>query len=70
MAGDSKPLESRVPIHLKDSLEALQMSRRTLGATIWAVEIDRRWRIRATPRPLVPGVDPQPTGLGAAASRI
>lgn len=58
MTGGSQLIELRIPINLYCSLEVLQMSRRTFSTAIRAVEIDRRRRIGAAPRPVVSGVDP------------
>src|SRR5215203_4974987 len=70
MTGGSKPFESCITVHMDYAFEALQMSRRTLSAPIRAVEIDSRGRIGTAPWSVVPGVDPQSAGLGAAAARI
>src|SRR5918994_2157556 len=70
MTGVRKPLESWIAIHMDGAPEALQMSCRALSATIRAVEIDSHRWIGAAPWPVVPGVDPQSAGLGAAAARI
>jgi hypothetical protein len=58
IAGGREPLEPRVTVDLHDTLEVLQMCRRTLGATIRAVEIDGRRRVGSAPRPVIAGVDP------------
>ncbi|EAQ33461.1 hypothetical protein NB311A_06813 [Nitrobacter sp. Nb-311A] len=46
------------------------MSSGTLSLAIRTVEIDRGWRIRSVPRPVIAGVHPQPASFGAAAAGI
>lgn len=46
------------------------MRDRPFGTAIGAVEVDGSRRIGAGPRPIVPGIDPQPTGPGPTPSRI
>jgi hypothetical protein len=42
----------------------------SLGPTIRTVEIDGCGRIRSAPGPVVASLDPEPAGLGAAATGI
>jgi hypothetical protein len=69
-AGGGKPLEAWISVHLQDTCELRQVGSGSLGSTIRAVEIDGRWRIGSAPRPVITGIDPQPAGLGAAATGI
>jgi hypothetical protein len=61
-------LEPGIAIDLQGALEPLQMHDRTLGSAIGAIEVDGRRRIGFAPRSIVAGINPQPAGLGAAAS--
>jgi hypothetical protein len=69
-AAFAKLIEAGIPVNLQDAAEPGQMGSGTLGFAIGAIEIDRCRRIRALPGPVIPGVDPESTGLGAAPARI
>src|SRR4051812_17589011 len=51
-------LEAWIAVDLNRALETHQMSKRTLGLAVGAVEIDGSRRIGTLPRSVVPGVDP------------
>ena len=65
-----QPFEAGIAVDLQDAAESFEVSGRTLGLAIGAVEVDGRRRIGPAPGPVVARVDPQPAGLGAAAAGI
>jgi hypothetical protein len=65
-----QPLESRVTINVQDTFESFEMRHRTFGLAVRREQIDRSWWCGTAPRPLVAGIDPQPSRLCAPASWI
>jgi len=70
VAAVTQPLEAGIAVNLNDAFESRKMSSRTLGSAVRTVEVDGRRRIGSIPGPVIAGVDPEPTGLGAAATGI
>jgi hypothetical protein len=59
-----------VTIDLQDALEAGKMAEQPLGFAVGCVDVgDARW-IEPTPRPVIRGIGPELTGLGAPPARI
>lgn len=59
-----------IAVNLQDPLEACEMSDRSIGFPIGGIDIGDAQRIGATPWPVVRGIGPELTGLGAPAAGI
>ena len=63
-------LVAAIAVDLQDALEAAQMCDRPLGLAVGRIDVGNARRIGAAPRPVVPGIGEELTGLGPSAPRI
>ena len=63
-------VESGVTIRLQQATERAEVRARMLALAVRTVAVEHRRRRRSGARPVVAQVDPQPAGLGAAATRV
>ena len=62
--------EPGIAIDLEQATEPLQMHRRMIRLAVLAVDVSRGGVPRSLPRPIVDGIAPQPSGLGAPAAGV
>src|SRR5215831_15203314 len=53
-------LEPGIAIDLQHPTEPVEMAYRALGPAVWAIEVDRRRRVRSAPWPVIAHIDPEP----------
>ena len=62
-------LEPGIAVSLQETGEAREVLGRVFPAPVWAVEVSGCRRRRATERPIVTDIDPQPPGFGSSEPR-
>ena len=69
VSGVSQPTESRVSVDVQKALEVRQMRSRALRLAVGREHINCSRRLRSSQAPLIVGIHPQPSRLGAPSAR-
>lgn len=69
VSGAGRPIECRVSIDVQNALEVRQMRSRALRLPVGREHINCSRRIRSSQAPLIVGIHPQPSRLGAPSAR-